>query len=225
MIMQFSAGKLKYWASLALFWPFAAFAQNAPLPPSIEPPKAVVASQNCVSPGIEIQIVSAVATLAFRITTMGTVKDIVVVVSSGYKDVDAMAVGCVSQWHYVPAMENGRPVEVSWKTNIYYKGISPADYTPPQQPADTPHTCSSGDVPQSFWANYVKADAVLSFRVATDGSVKDVVVSSTSQLKEIDDAAIRCVSNWRYSPAMQNGHPVEVPWIAKRVYPLDAGTE
>jgi protein TonB len=50
------------------------------------------------------------------------------------------------------------------------------------------------------------------FKIGTDGSVSDAHVTSSSGHQELDDAAIRCASSWRYKPAIQNNQPVEVPW-------------
>ena len=52
----------------------------------------------------------------------------------------------------------------------------------------------------------------ISYHIGTDGSVKDVHVTSSSGHQELDDAAIRCASQWHYKAAIQNGQPVEVPW-------------
>ncbi len=52
----------------------------------------------------------------------------------------------------------------------------------------------------------------VSFHIATDGTVKDAQVTESSGFPRLDEAAVPCVSRWRYRPAMQNGQPVEVPW-------------
>ena len=52
----------------------------------------------------------------------------------------------------------------------------------------------------------------LSFKIDTNGSVKDPQVQTSSGYPRLDEATITCVSTWHYKPAMQNGQPIEVPW-------------
>jgi protein TonB len=60
----------------------------------------------------------------------------------------------------------------------------------------------------------------LAFHIAADGSVKDFTVANSSGSERLDNAAIACASTWRYSPAIEAGHPVEVPWKAQVVWNL-----
>jgi periplasmic protein TonB len=63
-----------------------------------------------------------VTVLSFKITTDGDVKDATVAESSGHDSLDQAAIECVTQtWHYKPAMENGQPVEATWKAQITWK--------------------------------------------------------------------------------------------------------
>ena len=52
----------------------------------------------------------------------------------------------------------------------------------------------------------------LSFKIDTNGNVKDPVVANSSGSDRLDQATINCVSSWRYKPAIQNGQPVEFTW-------------
>ncbi len=54
--------------------------------------------------------------------------------------------------------------------------------------------------------------AELSFTVAADGAVKNVIVSKSSGYAELDKAAADCAALWRYKPALKDGLPVEYPW-------------
>lgn len=64
----------------------------------------------------------------------------------------------------------------------------------------------------------------ISFTVNTDGSVSDVQVASSSGHDTLDQAAIRCASNWRYKPAMQNGEPVAAPWKTNVQWKMQNGS-
>jgi TonB family protein len=55
---------------------------------------------------------------------------------------------------------------------------------------------------------------MLSFTVATDGSVKDIAVASSSGNETLDETAKSCVSAWKYRAATKDGVAVEVPWKA-----------
>ena len=52
--------------------------------------------------------------LNFTVEADGTVKDVMIVQSSGEGSLDNLAVDCTTQRHYTPAMRNGQPVKVRW---------------------------------------------------------------------------------------------------------------
>ena len=56
--------------------------------------------------------------LSFAITADGFVKNAKIVESSGNPDLDAAALYCPHNWHYIPAQQNGKPVEVLWTAKI-----------------------------------------------------------------------------------------------------------
>jgi len=58
----------------------------------------------------------------------------------------------------------------------------------------------------------------VTFQVAADGTVKDVVVDVSSGNANLDAYTVRCASAWRYEPATKDGQPVEVPWSANIDY-------
>ena len=61
------------------------------------------------------------AIVAFRITTIGTVKDVTVVRSTGFERLDLATVECVTRWTYIPAVVDGQKVETPWKAQIVWK--------------------------------------------------------------------------------------------------------
>jgi protein TonB len=60
----------------------------------------------------------------------------------------------------------------------------------------------------------------LKFTVMTDGTVAGPRVVKSSGFQRLDDAAIQCVSRWRYHPATQNGKPLAVSLEANVRYQL-----
>ncbi|MGA7710664.1 MAG: energy transducer TonB [Rhizomicrobium sp.] len=62
---------------------------------------------------------------------------------------------------------------------------------------------------------------VVAFHIGVDGIPKDITIAGSSGSERLDNAAISCVAaNWHYSPAIEEGHPVEVPWKAQVVWNL-----
>jgi protein TonB len=54
----------------------------------------------------------------------------------------------------------------------------------------------------------------LKFTVNTDGHVSDVTISKSSGSERLDNAALGCVANWTYHPAIKEGQPVAIPYGA-----------
>jgi TonB family protein len=56
--------------------------------------------------------------LRFTIDDRGNVQNIEVAQSSGHDGLDHAAVACAQTWHYLPAIQNGKPVAVFWSAQI-----------------------------------------------------------------------------------------------------------
>jgi periplasmic protein TonB len=83
-----------------------------------------------------------------------------------------------------------------------------------------PHTCGQ-EYPALSLRLGEQGITVLSFKIAVDGSIKDVGVATSSGSERLDEAAVKCASRWRYKPAVgENGSPIEVPWKAQVVWDL-----
>jgi protein TonB len=61
------------------------------------------------------------ATVAFWIKTDGTVRDPVILTSSGHDALDNAALACVAGFHYQPATQNGQPIEVPWQATVRWR--------------------------------------------------------------------------------------------------------
>lgn len=101
---------------------------------------------------------------------------------------------------------------------------------PPPKPAITepasigrPHVCGQRYYPALATRLGHQGTTTLSFKIGTDGSVKDPKVAQSSGFEELDNAAITCAQEWHYKPAIQSGQPVEVPWEAKVTWKLNGG--
>jgi TonB family protein len=85
----------------------------------------------------------------------------------------------------------------------------------PSQPASVgkPHSCLA-DYPADSLNRREEGVTSLSFNILTDGTVDGVKVLTSSGSHQLDDAAVQCVANWHYRPAIKDGQLVETPWKA-----------
>lgn len=83
------------------------------------------------------------------------------------------------------------------------------------QPASAgrPHTCAE-QYPREALNRHQEGMTSLSFNILTDGTVDAVTVVSSSGSRSLDEAAVHCVSQWHYRPALRNGQLAETPWKA-----------
>ena len=80
----------------------------------------------------------------------------------------------------------------------------PPDIVPPHLSGPTP-LCR----PPTHVDQHVMGPTIVSFKIAKDGTVTDVVVQQSSGAVAVDEAAKSCIAGWLYTPAMKNGQPVE----------------
>ena len=71
-----------------------------------------------------------------------------------------------------------------------------------------PHTCGGVYYPAMASRWYQQGDTLLEFVVQADGSVTGRTVTKSAGSKYLDNAALECVSDWAYHPAMQDGRAV-----------------
>jgi TonB family protein len=76
-----------------------------------------------------------------------------------------------------------------------------------------PHVCTDA-YPLAAVRAGAEGTTTLKFQVTVDGTVKDIVVESSSGNTDLDNAAVQCAGRWLYKPATRDGKPVEMPWKA-----------
>ena len=83
------------------------------------------------------------------------------------------------------------------------------------QPASAgrPHSCAQ-QYPTASLNRHEEGMTSLAFNILTDGTVDAVKVLASSGSNSLDDAAVRCVAEWHYRPAIKNGQLTETPWKA-----------
>jgi len=133
---------------------------------------------------------------------------------------------------------NGQTITHKYKMDIVGNAILPPTHTAistpasdgqastaeialPPPPIGIPHTCD-GYYPPDLARAGVQGATKVAFRITADGTVKDVIIAQSSGNKELDYFAGYCVIHWKYKPAMQNGVPVEVSWMANVVWKIPA---
>jgi len=92
-----------------------------PAPPAISTPASIGKPHFCGNeyPAISLRLGEQGTTLiGFTVLTDGHVEGVHVVNSSGSERLDNAAVSCAASWRYKPAVKEGQPVSVPWKTEV-----------------------------------------------------------------------------------------------------------
>ncbi|MGA7711476.1 MAG: TonB family protein [Rhizomicrobium sp.] len=114
------------------------------------------------------------------------------------------------------------PASATWQGDVDAKA----------QPAviGAPHSCQ-GLYPPDAVEEIREGDTTVGFTITAQGTVTDATVVKSSGHADLDTAALICVRNWQYRPAVANGEPVAVHWkvLLKWIAtppssPLDAAT-
>jgi TonB family protein len=158
-----------------------------------------------------------VTTVAFTITSEGNVTNVKVTQSSGNVDLDAAAIQCASGWRYVPATHGSKPVGLDWKASIQW-ALTPSGNETPPSPLQA-HVCRN--YPHGAIWDGAQGVATVSFRIATDGTVKEPAIAKSAGDNDLDKAALACVTAWRYKPATRDGAAVDWPWQANVEWSID----
>ncbi|HEX3673781.1 MAG TPA: energy transducer TonB [Rhizomicrobium sp.] len=159
--------------------------------------------------------------IAFRVTAEGKVEDIRINKSSGSAALDLATVLCASYWRYVPATQNGKPVDAPWKVTVNWalsEETAARLDAAPEPPVTMPYPKRGNDCEEHREVSTGEANpgpVILAFKIEPDGSVKDVVLQASSGDRVYDAYAASCVAGWHYVPATQNGVPVEYDWRAE----------
>ena len=96
--------------------------------------------------------------------------------------------------------------------------IAQAQFSYPDPPVIMPkpigrNFCSINWYPRDLMMEHVEGVVVVEFNVDLDGTAKDAAVLKSSGNSELDEAAIKCVSHFRFTPAMKGGQPVPMAKI------------
>jgi TonB family protein len=221
---------------LSLFCAFGARADAPPLPPVIAPPASQPAvappslglgtGNNCAAkyyPALAIRLNHEGSTVVdVSIDETGKVSKAVLAASSGFTELDQAAIDCVAkEWHFTPAMQNGKPVASVKQYRIVWKLTDPQT-TRPWLKSDPDNLCGPIFASAKIrWPAY--RAATLQFRVSTTGLIEFPFVAIPSGDDLFDAKTIECMTKMRYVPAMLTGVTSEVSWSAAVLWSPQTG--
>lgn len=141
-----------------------------------------------------------VTDVLFKIATDGTTREVTVRQSSGNPSLDEAAVECASAFRYKPATREGIAVEVDWESRISWVHALPV--APLFE-----HRCEAKPMHMD-----VAMNAAVTFRIATDGTVRNVSLLQSSGDPDFDAGIEKCVTAWAYT--FRDGQKREMEWAA-----------
>jgi TonB family protein len=83
----------------------------------------------------------------------------------------------------------------------------------PPATAGKAHSCLQ-NYPVESLNKHEEGTTTLAFRILTDGTVDAVKVLTSSGSELLDEAAIKCATDWHYRPAIKDGQITETDWRA-----------
>jgi protein TonB len=136
----------------------------------------------------------------------GAVSNVAIRTSSGNGELDRNTIACAQSWRYTATDKSGAPAVRKGTERIvrWYP-------TPEKLRGTTNHICLN--LPRT--SPLENSVVLVSLTIDTAGVPRNVAVKQTSGSPAADDAAVACVSRWRYAPIAVNGKPLEVPWQAQ----------
>jgi TonB family protein len=139
----------------------------------------------------------------------GSLHDPVLVESSGDGDIDQAVLSCASGSRFGAIAVSGNPAETVWVLG-YYWHVGWSGFAPASPDGKAAASCEDRPFDQPSDKNGAAKDTVLSYFIGTDGVVKNVAVTASSGVPDLDRQAMDCVSAWRFFPVYRNGDAVEV---------------
>jgi TonB family protein len=165
-----------------------------------------------------LRAVEGVVAIEVRVGVNGTVQRLHVIKGIGF-GLDENALLAVRDWRFVPAMRNGVPIEATTVVNVEFN-LKSAELNE-LIANDMATRIGPGVIPPQIvhrveprYAQTTRqakpADAVVLDAVIPEDGVPRIVRVIRSLNWEFDESAINALQQWRFSPAMQDGHAVKV---------------
>lgn len=149
-----------------------------------------------------------------RIPLEGNLADAVLRHSSGRDDLDAATLACANHIYSKPATKDGTSVEITWTFQVIWRTPDHGhSYLGIARPGGFPTACVKS-YPHAAVHHGAEGVTSLAFVIGTDGSVSRLRLTQSSGDKNLDDASLACVAQWRYFPASISGEPTAIDWQA-----------
>jgi len=167
-------------------------------------------AQNCPGPSrIRPSLPQNKLLVSVSVTADGKMHQPVLIQSSGDGDLDETILGCVEGHRYLPTIVAGRPAAATWVMGYYWRP-QPADFAPAGPSGAAVEACTNHSFPRAPVEHPPKSPTRLTYHIATDGTVTDIVVTQSSGISYLDQATVNCVSSWRFFPVYENGRAVVI---------------
>lgn len=177
-----------------------------PSPPTAPAPTIVRSNCTAFAPqNVSYSPASAQTLVSVRITAQGEMRDPTLYQSSGDNELDRAALACANGYQIGYVSVGGQPAEVRWVLAHNWAARG-SGFGPAEPPGAQNRPCKSSFKPEGPIPNPA---TTVSYRIATDGTVRDATVEESSGVPSFDSAVVRCVAAWRFYPVTQNGQPVE----------------
>lgn len=155
--------------------------------------------------GLSRQHLGATVRLNFTVDVNGRPQD-VTVISAADRRLTQSVVTAVSQWRFTPAMQDGAPVSrrVTMPLEISAQAAVPAVTLAVATAAPVAETIVN---PAGVSRQHIGSTLTVSLVVDENGRPQDVTVASPAD-RRLTQSVVKAVSQWRFTPAMQDGTPV-----------------
>ena len=139
---------------------------------------------------------------------------------SGNPTLASAAVDAMKHWKFAPYLQDGKPVQISTEKSIDFaftqkirNEASDGGGNPVELASGAAQTLLRHKVapvyPAAARQARIEGTVVLQAIIGKDGTIRDLIAVS-SPSKDLTEAAIGAVQQWRYDPMTLNGQPVEI---------------
>jgi TonB family protein len=183
---------------------------------------------------IESLLANEEGSLAFSVVIdpEGKVAAIIKGTSTGSAVLDTQAYATVQRWRFAPATYDGRTIHASLDLNLTWKlplesaepFLLPEDTDMPEEafavdgspPKKIRGSVYSSDYPSVSVSAGEAGETMTKVLIGTTGDVEKAIVVDSSGYKRLDDAALKTISRFKYTPGTVRGRPTAM-WSVIRV--------
>ena len=190
-----------------------------PVANSPSDPASVTQHKDCsILPPLGARPFSTEAPPLIRVTIAadGELRDPEILKGTGNDTEDREILACAVGNHLTPIKVNGEPTEVSWVLGFYaWPGLSGFGTVSSN---GARFVCTPVYPRRAALRVRGEGDTIMTYRIATDGTTKDIRVQQSSGNVALDEVSSDCVASRRYFPVTHDGQPVEIDWVFKVVW-------